>query len=632
MATKQKRNKILNKKNIGVIIALIVILGVVAALYYFSVQQQIFIYAPSTYCTIPACPSGYTIVANGQVCDDSTKTCSGTCQKVVTSTTSGKCGTWGTTLNNDGGTSAWVEDSPGYGRDTIFKSPGVVFSDPNKCYKWQAGGDLQAYNIDPNHAWYDVVASTQTNSIKLNIAECENGICPNAISCGKVSTSTKGSSLYPNPVPAWSISHGSSSAGKVYAQLQYSSYHSSDCTGSETPGTTGHYAIELYYYTAPWIWDTTTSYSTPQCTYDCNTATDCSGGGTGDKYCDGSALKQDTKTPTCSYSSSKGKKACGLTTSTKTVQTCQYGCDAGTCKVNPCGNWVCDNGETYSSCSQDCPNPCGNGVCDNGETWQTCSQDCTAPNCYRLTGTTCTTELCSATDKTGLYNTQSECQAHITTPSTPNQSSNNSGGGSPPSPPGFDNVCGNSQCEAGESCRLCPQDCGICPNPCGNGICDNGETTATCLADCPAAPSTCGDSKCSTGETCNNCFTDCGRCPVLSCGDGICSAGAGESCLTCSADCGVCPTQNASCKINDDCKTDAEVKCTNGQFWYHQYQCTSGKCIILKDNPPETCIPTSNGLSGTTIIIIVIGSLSVVTAVAIAFLIRSRLKKSGKRR
>ena len=67
-----------------------------------------------------------------------------------------------------------------------------------------------------------------------------------------------------------------------------------------------------------------------------------------------------------------------------------------------CGDGVCDVGENYTNCPEDCPQPteviqvnnlqngsitnstiinalkskCGNGICDEGETYKTCPQDC----------------------------------------------------------------------------------------------------------------------------------------------------------------------------------------------------------------------------------------------------------------
>jgi hypothetical protein len=70
---------------------------------------------------------------------------------------------------------------------------------------------------------------------------------------------------------------------------------------------------------------------------------------------------------------------------------------------------------------------------------------------------------------TGATSTSTSSASSTTSSST---SSSSSGGGP---------VCGNSICEAGESCADCQFDCGSC---CGNGLCDNGETQSTCPADC----------------------------------------------------------------------------------------------------------------------------------------------------
>ncbi len=69
--------------------------------------------------------------------------------------------------------------------------------------------------------------------------------------------------------------------------------------------------------------------------------------------------------------------------------------------------------------------------------------------------------------------TTSATTSSTTTSSTSSTTSSSSSGGGP--------VCGNSACEAGETCSSCQFDCGSC---CGNGLCDNGETQSSCPADC----------------------------------------------------------------------------------------------------------------------------------------------------
>jgi hypothetical protein len=46
-------------------------------------------------------------------------------------------------------------------------------------------------------------------------------------------------------------------------------------------------------------------------------------------------------------------------------------------------------------------------------------------------------------------------------------------------------LCGDGVCDAIESCRLCPGDCGECRS-CGDLLCDPGESCATCSGDCGA--------------------------------------------------------------------------------------------------------------------------------------------------
>jgi hypothetical protein len=68
----------------------------------------------------------------------------------------------------------------------------------------------------------------------------------------------------------------------------------------------------------------------------------------------------------------------------------------------------------------------------------------------------------------------------------------------------------------------------------------------------------CGDGVCSAGEGCGACPSDCGFC--VSCGDGVCSAG--EDCGTCPSDCGSC----TSCGTCADGSTCCSRACDDGSF------------------------------------------------------------------
>jgi hypothetical protein len=79
-------------------------------------------------------------------------------------------------------------------------------------------------------------------------------------------------------------------------------------------------------------------------------------------------------------------------------------------------------------------------------------------------------------------------------------------------------VCGNGQCQGGENCANCPQDCGAC---CGNGACDNGENCASCSKDCGGC---CGNGACDNGENCETCSQDCHCLPSGSLDTANCSS------------------------------------------------------------------------------------------------------------
>jgi hypothetical protein len=77
------------------------------------------------------------------------------------------------------------------------------------------------------------------------------------------------------------------------------------------------------------------------------------------------------------------------------------------------------------------------------------------------------------------------------------------------------------------------------PDPEGfcDGICDPGDESL-CPEDCAVVVAPCGNGNCEAGESCMDCPEDCGPCFVITCGDGICDGG--DSCLDCPQDCGPC--------------------------------------------------------------------------------------------
>jgi len=110
-------------------------------------------------------------------------------------------------------------------------------------------------------------------------------------------------------------------------------------------------------------------------------------------------------------------------------------------------------------------------------------------------------------------------------------------------------VCGNGQCESGETTTSCASDCKTTTNPvCGNGKCEAGENIEMCPKDCKSGSGpVCGNSQCETGETASSCPADCGSTTSGTCGDLTCQAP--ETASTCPLDCDSKSKQLLSCAM-----------------------------------------------------------------------------------
>lgn len=166
--------------------------------------------------------------------------------------------------------------------------------------------------------------------------------------------------------------------------------------------------------------------------------------------------------------------------------------------------------------------------------------------------------------------------------------------------------CGDNNCDSGESCSSCPDDCGECQAICGDGICQQNEdckednccdgivvdlnndinncgncsnvcySNQTCIGGiCTLLDGYCGDGVCNEDENCGNCIGDCNcssieRCEnnqcVTYCGNGVCSLN--EDYTNCSVDCSrqvicgddICDDNEECCK---DCGCDTGFECAN---------------------------------------------------------------------
>jgi hypothetical protein len=174
-----------------------------------------------------------------------------------------------------------------------------------------------------------------------------------------------------------------------------------------------------------------------------------------------------------------------------------------------CGDTVCQAGETFENCPQDCPPspPCEHDVCETG--------DALMLGCDPCVDTVCAEDgfCCSDSwDGQCIGAAENLCAA---------------------------GCCGNGIC-AGEDCDSCPADCGMC---------------------------VCGDSDCNGGETCTDCAADCGACAA--CPHDVCSVGAALSTVGCKDPCSaaVCAQDPGCCggpNWNGACQNLAAQLCTTG--------------------------------------------------------------------
>ncbi len=287
----------------------------------------------------------------------------------------------------------------------------------------------------------------------------------------------------------------------------------------------------------------------------------------------------------------------------------------------PCGNAICDPGETPESCAEDCRTwACGNGVCDRpfensdicptdcrrlaicgdcrcteGESFRSCPNDCgycgdgicsdcageervgCALDCY------CGDGVCDAEERRpGAEPCHRDCICD-------GDRCVSAGRETPTSGCGLECTCGDGACEPGkgETARTCAVDC-----PCGDGYCaaSIGENAITCVRDCHCGnkycesrwgedPDTCpedcqcGDGVCDPclGENTASCFEDC------HCGDGVCMGSAGEDPVTCPPDC-LC--------TNGVCEPE---KGETPEICPRECHCGNGRCEMILDERHESC-------------------------------------------
>ncbi|MFC1612738.1 hypothetical protein ACFL23_00205 [Patescibacteria group bacterium] len=266
-----------------------------------------------------------------------------------------------------------------------------------------------------------------------------------------------------------------------------------------------------------------------------------------------------------------------------------YLCDTSNyyCELNlKADGEVCSNNSEcespyclHSRCRSSSPY-CGDGHCDNGEECDVCQQDC--GNCRAGIGEQCLSQI----DCGDYYCVHNICRENST-------------------------YCGDTFCDSDESCSSCTSDCGSCSLKIDGAVCNANSECANnyCVhGKCRSSSTYCGDSNCDTGETCDDCSDDCGLCSKPDgsdcvnsgecknwhcvhgkcrssetyCGDTFCDRG--ESCSSCTSDCGACSLKDTgeTCGANSECKNNHCVhsKCRSSETYCGDTFCDSGETCV----------------------------------------------------
>jgi hypothetical protein len=245
----------------------------------------------------------------------------------------------------------------------------------------------------------------------------------------------------------------------------------------------------------------------------------------------------------------------------------EFGC--GSCDGGGCGDGQCTEDESCLSCPDDCGPCAGSGCCSPHP----------EPGCDDGLAQACVCEqdaFCCETEWDEI------CVNEVTS----------LGCGVCDGGP----ACGDGQCQGGENCEVCPQDCGECA---GAGDCCAPQETPGCSnPDIQACVCALDDYCCSTqwddicveeveGEACGSCAPCQPQCGGKACG----GDGCGGSCGTCAANescqngkCveGACQPQCAGKTCGPDGCGGSCGDCQPGKT------CNNGKCV-------GGCVPDCNG-------------------------------------
>jgi len=324
---KKKRNK----KTIGIVIGIVVLLAI-GLLFYSSTKQQQFV----NQCSLDSCPSGYSSMET--YCDDSLNRCYRVCEKEL----EGYCGNYGSFSIVAQKQIDWFGNLH---HGESFNTPFYMESSSH-CYKFYSESNFNVYYRGSADS-YKLYSLNTWDSI----SECKD-----AYYSGTVTTSIK-------TLGRGIRGSSNSAAGKMYE------YGGSTCEGGQPwNDLEGSLNIYLYASIAPWV-EGGVVITEVSCTYECERDSDCGTDGyIGSTYCKNDNVYQKYGTYDClNYD-------CDYSETEKLKETCIDGCSEGVCigictpttclaLGKECGTWDDGCGGTLNCGTCETGYTCENGAC-----------------------------------------------------------------------------------------------------------------------------------------------------------------------------------------------------------------------------------------------------------------------------
>lgn len=281
-----------NKKQKNQIVVAGIVIAIVLVLIFFRTDSPLSV-AYQGQCSLPSCPSGYSI----QEKSCSGKSCFGVCEKQVPA----YCGSYGSTKS--------------LGKNIIFDrtdngdsfSASQIYQSSNLCYKFRATGSLRITNDDPGGF---LNRNSESHKLSYGGIGISESVCSTSSSFSDESD--------------WKTIGRGRSGSSAGAWGRYTAYKDENC-GSVAYGSEGSLFFQLQYQEAPWIDDEVIT-TTVDCSFECSSNSDCgSTGFTGSKRCSGGNVVQDYESNSCS------SFKCISSDEEKIVDFCDFGCELGSC-------------------------------------------------------------------------------------------------------------------------------------------------------------------------------------------------------------------------------------------------------------------------------------------------------------